>query len=426
MSAEDSTPSLPTSARVVVIGGGIIGCSVAYHLAKRGWTDVVLLERHKLTSGTTWHAAGLVVTSGFTTSTGMKVAKYTRDLYATLEQETGFATGFDPVGLLQVAANEEILEDLRRKATFGRSMGIDTHELSPREVAEQWPLARTDDILGGFLTAGDGRANPVDVTMSLSKGATARGVRVFEGVEVTGIDRARGAVSGVQTNRGPIQAEYVVNCAGMWGRAVGEMAGVSCPLQAAEHYYIILDGVDGVHRGLPVLEDPSVYGYFREETSGLMVGLFETTAAPWSLDAIPENFSFGTLDPDLDRMMPFLQNALERLPSAKDARVRQFFCGPESFTPDLAPLIGEAPELRNFFVAAGLNSLGILQGGGIGRLIADWIIDGLPGLDVAELNIDRVQPYQTNRTYRGTAPARSSVRCTRSTFRTIPSKRLGT
>jgi len=391
---------IPGSARVVIVGGGVIGCSVAYHLAKRGWSDVVLLERHKLTSGTTWHAAGLVVTSGFTTSTGMKIAQYTRDLYATLEQETGFATGFTPVGLLQVAANREILEDLRRKATFGRNVGIDTHELSPREIAEYWPLARTDDLLAGFITPDDGRANPVDVTVSLAKGAQAGGVRIVEGVEVTGIEQARGSVSGVLTDQGPIQAEYVINCAGMWGRRVGEMAGVSCPLQAAEHYYVILDGIDGMNRDLPILEDPSVYGYFREEGSGLLVGLFETTAAPWSLDGIPDNFSFGEIEPDLDRMMPYLQNALERLPSARDATVRQFFCGPESFSPDLSPLVGEAPELRNFFVAAGLNSLGILQGGGIGRLIANWIVDGLPDLDVAELNIDRFQPYQANRAYR--------------------------
>jgi 4-methylaminobutanoate oxidase (formaldehyde-forming) len=399
-SADATVRSIPSSARVVIIGGGVIGCSVAYHLAKRGWSDVALLERHKLTSGTTWHAAGLVVTSGFTTTTGMKIAQYTRDLYATLEQETGFATGFNPVGLLQVAANQEILEDLRRKATFGRHLGIDTHELSPKEVAELWPLAKTDDLLAGFITPDDGRANPVDVTVSLAKGAQAGGVRILEGVEVTGIEQARGRVTGVLTDQGFVQAEYVINCAGMWGRQVGEMAGVSCPLQAAEHYYVILDEVEGMDRSLPVLEDPSVYGYFREEGSGLMVGLFEPTAAPWSLDAIPDAFSFGQLEPDLDRMVPYLQNALERLPSAQDATVRQFFCGPESFSPDLAPLIGEAPELRNFFVAAGLNSLGILQGGGIGRLVANWIVDGLPDLDVAELNIDRLQPYQANRAYR--------------------------
>jgi 4-methylaminobutanoate oxidase (formaldehyde-forming) len=399
-SAQKVKPSIPDKSRVVIVGGGVIGCSIAYHFAKRGWSDVVLLERHKLTAGTTWHAAGLVVTSGFTTSTGMEIAKYTRDLYATLEQETGFATGFNPVGLLQVAADREILEDLRRKMTFGRSMGIDTREISPTEVGELWPLARTDDVLAGFITEDDGRANPVDVTISLSKGAQAGGVRIFEGVEVTGVTQAHGRVTGVSTDQGPIEAEYVVNCAGMWGRQIGEMAGVSCPLQAAEHYYIILDSVDGMSRSLPILEDPSVYGYFREEGAGLMVGLFETIAAPWSLDGVPSDFSFGVLEPDMDRMMPYLQSALERIPSAKDATVRQFFCGPESFTPDLSPLIGEAPELRNFFVAAGLNSLGILQAGGIGRLIANWIVDGLPDLDVAELHIDRFQSYQTNRAYR--------------------------
>jgi len=395
-----SSGSIPDRARVVIVGGGVIGCSMAYHFAKRGWSDVVLLERHKLTAGTTWHAAGLIVSSGFTTSTGMEIAKYTRDLYSTLEAETGFATGFDPVGLLQVATDPEILEDLRRKMSFGRMMGIDTREIGPREVKELWPLARTDDVLAGFFTAEDGRANPVDVTMSLSKGAQAGGVRIIEGVEVTGITHARGAVTGVETNRGPIEAEFVINCAGMWGRQVGEMAGVSCPLQAAEHYYVILDGVDGMSRSLPILEDPSVFGYFREEGTGLMVGLFEPVAAPWSLDGVPDDFSFGVLDADMDRMIPYLQRALERIPSARDATVRQFFCGPESFTPDLSPLIGEAPELRNFFVAAGLNSLGILQGGGIGRLVADWIVDGVPSLDVAELNIDRFQSYQTNREYR--------------------------
>ena len=392
--------AIPRAARVTIIGGGVIGCSIAYHLAKRGWNDVVLLERHKLTAGTTWHAAGLVVTSGFTTETGMKIARYTRDLYAGLEQETGFATGFNPVGLLQIAANKEVLGDLRRKATFGRLMGVDSIEVSPSEIRDLWPLARHDDVLAGFLTEADGRANPVDVTISLAKGAQAAGVKILEGVEVTGVLQKNGRVTGVRTEYGSIESEYVVNCAGMWARDVGELAGVSCPLQAAEHYYVILEGIDGMSRTLPVLEDPAVYGYFREEGEGLMVGLFEPVSAPWALDGIPENFSFGELDPDMDRMMPYLQNALERIPSARDARLRQFFCGPESFTPDLSPLIGEAPELRNFFVAAGLNSLGILQGGGIGHLIAHWIVEGEPDLDVAELHIDRFQRYQANREYR--------------------------
>lgn len=391
---------VPSTARVVIIGGGVIGCSVAYHLAKRGWSDVVLLEKDKLTSGTTWHAAGLIATSGFTSETSVELAKYTRDLYTQLEAETGHATGLKQVGLLQIAANEGILEDLRRKATFNQYMGIESEELSPAEVKAMWPLARTDDILAGFFAAKDGRANPVDITIALSKGAKAGGVTIREDVEVTGVSQKNGRVAGVTTSRGNVACEYVVNCAGMWGREIGLMAGVSVPLQSAEHYYIILEGIEGVHRDLPVLEDPNVYGYFREEGGGMMVGLFEPVGAPWALDGIPKPFSFGVLEPDLDRMMPYLQAALERIPDARDARVRQFFCGPESFAPDLSPVIGEAPELQNFFVAAGLNSLGILTGGGVGRLVANWIVDGLPDMDVNELNIDRFQRVEATRAFR--------------------------
>ena len=397
---DERTGSIPTTARVVIIGGGVIGCSVAYHFAKRGWNDVVLLEKHKLTSGTTWHAAGLIATSGFTTETGIELAKYTRDLYMGLEAETGYATGFNPVGLLQVAASEGTLEDLRRKATFNKYMGVESEEISPAEVKAMWPLARTDDVLAGFFAANDGRANPVDVTIALSKGAQAGGVTICERVEVTGVTQKNGRVTGVTTSLGAIQAEYVVNCAGMWGREVGLMAGVTVPLQSAEHYYIILEGIDGIHRDLPVLEDPDVYGYFREEGGGLMIGLFEPVGAPWALDGIPDPFTFRELEPDIDRMMPYVQNALERLPEAKDARVRQFFCGPESFSPDLSPVVGEAPELQNFFVAAGLNSLGILTAGGIGRLIANWVVDGLPDMDVNELNIDRFQRFDATRAFR--------------------------
>lgn len=391
---------IPANVQVIIIGGGVIGCSVAYHLAKRGWHDVVLLEKDKLTSGTTWHAAGLIATSGFTTETSVELAKYTRDLYANLEAETGHPTGFKRVGLLQVAVNEGILEDLRRKASFNKYMGVESEEIGPGEVAELWPPARTDDVLAGFFAANDGRANPVDVTMSLAAGARAGGVIVREGIEVTGILQHNGTVTGVDTTQGAIQSEYVVNCAGMWGREVGLMAGVTVPLQAAEHYYVILDGVDGIRRDLPVLEDPAVYGYFREEGGGMMAGLFEPVGAPWSLDGVPGSFSFGELEPDTDRLMPYLLEALERIPGSRDAEVRQFFCGPESFTPDLSPVVGEAPELRNFFVAAGLNSLGILTGGGVGRLVANWIVDGLPDMDVAELNIDRFRRTDATRAVR--------------------------
>jgi glycine cleavage system aminomethyltransferase T/glycine/D-amino acid oxidase-like deaminating enzyme len=397
----------PSRARVVVIGGGVIGTSVAYHLAKAGWRDVLLLERDKLTSGTTWHAAGLMVTFGSTSETSTQMRRYTRDLYAGLEAETGLSTGFKPVGFIEVAADPGRLEEYRRVSAFNRHCGVEVHEISPGEVKELFPLARTDDILAGFYVPGDGRANPVDVTMSLAKGARQRGVRILENTPVTGFLIERGTVTGVRTPAGDIEAEYVVNCAGMWARQLGELAGVNIPLQAAEHYYLITEPVAEVHSGLPVLEDPSSYGYFREEGGGLMLGLFESVCAPWHVDSIPENFSFGTLPPDWDRMAPYLQKAMERIPVSLTAGVRTFFCGPESFTPDLLPIVGEAPELRNYFVAAGLNSIGILTGGGIGQAVAQWIVDGRPDIDVTGIHIDRLQPYQRNPEYRATRTVES-------------------
>ncbi|MEV4508383.1 FAD-dependent oxidoreductase [Dactylosporangium sp. NPDC049525] len=391
---------IPQRARVVVIGGGVIGTSVAYHLAKQGVTDVLLLERDRLTAGTTWHAAGLMVTFGSLSETSTRMRQYTRDLYASLEAETGLSTGLRQCGFIEVAADTGRLEEYRRVAAFNRHLGVDVHEISPKEVLDLFPLARVDDVLAGFYVAEDGRANPVDVTMSLAKGARQRGVRILEGVAVTGVLRSRGTVTGVRTPFGDIEAETVVNCAGMWARQLGEEAGVSIPLQAAEHYYLITEPIDGVHAGLPVLEDPGSYGYFREEGGGLMVGLFEGQAAPWSVDRVPEDFSFGTLPPDWDRMAPYLEAAMGRIPVTANAGVRTFFCGPESFTPDLAPIFGESPELRGYFVAAGLNSIGILTGGGIGRALAHWIADGEPDVDVTGMHIDRLQPYQRNLRYR--------------------------
>jgi glycine cleavage system aminomethyltransferase T/glycine/D-amino acid oxidase-like deaminating enzyme len=395
-----SAPVLPSRARVVVVGGGVIGTSVAYHLAKLGWNDIVLLERDRLTSGTTWHAAGLMVTFGSMSETSTEMRKYTRDLYANLEAETGLATGLKQCGFVQVATDTDRLEEYRRVSAFNRYCGVNVQEISPREVAELFPLAKTDDVLAGFYVAEDGRANPVDVTMSLGKGARQRGVKIIEGVAVTGFLTARGAVTGVRTAFGDVEAEYVVNCAGMWARQLGELAGVNIPLQAAEHYYLITEPIDGMRGDLPVLEDPSSYGYFREEGSGLMIGLFEGEAAPWKVDGIPGDFSFGELPPDWDRMAPYLEKAMARVPISIETGVRKFFCGPESFTPDLLPIVGEAPELRNYFVAAGLNSIGILTGGGIGRALATWIIDGRPDIDVTGINIDRLHTYQRNPEYR--------------------------
>jgi glycine cleavage system aminomethyltransferase T/glycine/D-amino acid oxidase-like deaminating enzyme len=394
--------NLPDRARVVVVGGGIIGTSVAYHLASLGWQDVLLLERDRITSGTTWHAAGLMVTFGSTSETSTELRRYSRDLYARLEAETGLATGLRQVGFIELAADAGRLEEYRRVAAFNRHCGVDVHEISPGEVKELFPLARVDDILAGFYVPDDGRVNPVDVTMSLAKGARMKGVTIVEGVTVHGFPTANGAVTGVRTDRGDVEAEYVVNCAGMWARQLGAKAGVSIPLQAAEHYYLITEPIDGVDATLPVLEDPASYGYFREEGGGLMLGLFEAVCAPWKVGGVPDDFSFGELPPDWDRTGPYLEKAMQRIPISMEVGVRKYFCGPESFTPDLQPVFGEAPELKNYFVAAGLNSIGILTGGGIGRALAHWIVDGRPDVDVTGMNIDRLHTYQTNPDYRAT------------------------
>jgi glycine cleavage system aminomethyltransferase T/glycine/D-amino acid oxidase-like deaminating enzyme len=402
-----STGGFPDRAQVVVIGGGIIGMSVAYHLAHMGWTDVVVCERDRLTSGTTWHAAGLMVTFGSMSSTSTEMRLVTRDLYSRLEAETGLSTGFAPVGFIELAADGDRLEEYRRVATFNRQQGVDVHEISPAEVAGMFPLARTDDLLAGFYVPGDGRVNPVDATMSLAAGARALGVRIMEGTPVTGLATHRGCVTGVRTPAGDIECEFVVNCAGMWARQLGEEAGVTIPLQAAEHYYLITEQIPGIERTWPVIEDPASYGYYREEVGGLMIGLFEPECAPWQVDRVPEGFSFGEIPPDWDRMGPYVDKAMDRVPIARETGIRKFFCGPESFTPDLAPIVGESPELRNYFVAAGLNSIGILTGGGLGRVMAHWIVEGYPDVDVTGINIDRLHPFQANAEYRRTRTVES-------------------
>ncbi|MBC7714237.1 MAG: FAD-dependent oxidoreductase [Rhizobacter sp.] len=402
-----STQVLPKHARVVVVGGGIIGTSVAYHLAKMGWNDIVLIERDRLTSGTTWHAAGLMVTFGSTSETSTEMRKYTRDLYNKLEAETGLATGFKPVGFIEVATDKDRLEEYRRVSAFNRYCGVDVQEISPAEVKKLFPIAKVDDVLAGFYVKEDGRVNPVDVTMSMAKGARMMGVKFFEEVSATGILKKNGAVTGVKTNLGDIQAEFVVNTAGMWARQFGEMAGVNIPNQAAEHYYLITEDMKEMTADLPILEDPSSYGYFREEVGGLMIGLFEPVCAPWNVKKIPQDFSFGEINPDWDRMAPYLEKAMSRVPMSLNVGVKKFFCGPESFTPDLRPIVGEAPELKNYFVAAGLNSIGILTGGGLGRVLAHWIITGNPDVDVTGFNIDRLQVYQNNPEYRATRTVES-------------------
>jgi 4-methylaminobutanoate oxidase (formaldehyde-forming) len=327
------------------------------------------------------------------------MAKYSRELFEVLEEETGLSTGFRPIGYLQTASTPERAHKLRREADFMRLMGIEREAISPREVADMWPQLDASAVVAGFYTANEGRADPVNVAMSLAKGARLGGARVIENVTVTGFTKSRGRVTGVRTDRGDIEADYVVNCAGMWARQLGALAGVSVPLQAIEHAYLISEPFDGVSPDLPIFEDPDRFAYYREETGGLMVGLFEPVSAPWSLDGIPDDFNFGEIPSDWDRLAPFLEVAMEILPDLEHVGIRKLFTGPEAFTPDNGFLIGEAPELENFFVAAGMNSLGILTGGGAGSIVASWIVDGVAPIDVTDVDIARLSPFQANRSY---------------------------
>lgn len=407
------TTPLPARAQVVVVGGGNVGCSVAYHLTRLGVRDVLVLERHALTAGTTWHAAGLITSAGMQDETSLWMARYSRDLYARLEAETGHSTGFRAIGHLHLATNPERLEALRREAAWQRGMGVDNVEVSAREVAELFPVGRTDDVLAASYVADEGRADPVGCATAMAKGARAGGARIVEGVRVTGFETTGGRrlglwdagsadrrVTAVLTDHGRVECDTVVLAAGLWSRQVAALAGVDVPLQAAEHYYLLTDPVPGVHRDLPVVEDPDLYGYFREEGGGMLVGLFEPVAGPWQLDGAPDDFAFGTLAPDVERVGDVLAAAMTRIPGLESADVRTFFCGPESFTPDLHPMIGPAPEVDGLWVAAGFNSLGILLGGGAGSLLAQWIVDGVAPLDVTHYAVERALPHETTRRFR--------------------------
>jgi len=397
-----SPTRIPDRARVVIIGGGVIGCSIAYHLGHLGWKDVVLLERAQLTSGTTWHAAGLMTTFGSTSEPSVNMRMYTRELYAKLEEETGVSTGFERLGFIELAADDDRIEEYRRVAAFNRLCGNDVEEIGPEEIRRLFPLARVDDLKAGFYLPQDGRVNPVDATMALAKGARMQGVTLIEGVSVTGVKTKGDRVTGVTTTQGDIEAEFVVNCAGMWARQLGAMNGVTIPNQSTEHYYLITEPIEGMTRDLPIIEDPSCHAYYREEGAGLMIGLFEPVCAPWMVEGVPDDFTFGEIPPDWDRMTPFLEKAMSRIPVSQETGVRKFFCGPESFTPDMGVAFGEAPEIRNYFVAAGLNSIGIITGGGLGKIMAQWITTGDPEADITPINVDRFHPYQCNPEYRKT------------------------
>ena len=388
--------TLPTHAQIVIVGGGIVGCSVAYHLAKLGRTDVLLIEQGQLTSGTTWHAAGLVGQMRPNRSM-TQMSKYGIELYSTLEAETGLATGWKQCGSVNVARTPERMKVYKKQLALARSFGVECHEISPEEAGEKFPVMRTDDLQGALWLPGDGKANPADLCMSLAKGARNRGVKVLEHVEVTGVVTERGRVKGVRTAEGDVQCEVLVNCAGQWARQFGALAGVNVPLYSAEHFYVVTGRIDGVHPMLPVMRDPDGFIYFKEEVGGLVMGGFEPKAKPWKVDPIPSTFQFQLLDEDWDQFEVLMTNAMHRTPCLATADIKMLLNGPESFTPDGNFILGEAPELRNYFVCAGFNSAGIANSGGAGRLMAEWIVGGEPSQDVWEVDIRRFGAFTGNR-----------------------------
>jgi len=389
---------LPAAARVVVIGGGIVGASVLYHLTARGWTDVVLLERKRLTSGTTWHAAGLVGQLRATYNMS-RLASYAKELFAELERRTGTGTGFSQPGSLLVATTPGRWDEIRRNASMAQLIGVDLELIDAARVAELWPLMDASDVLGAAFIPGDGVASPVDVTQALALAARMAGAAVHEGTPVTEVVRRDGRVAGVRTPRGDIACEYVVNCTGMWARELGAAADVAIPLHAAEHFYLVTEPIDGLPDDLPVLRLPDDATYARNEAGKLMVGFFEPHAKPWASEGIPDDAEFLTLPPDWDHLEPWIERAARRIPAFGQVGIQLFFNGPESFTPDDRYVLGEAPGVPGYFVAAGFNSVGFASGGGAGRAIADWVVDGHPPMDLWEVDIRRFMPFQRNRRY---------------------------
>ena len=389
---------LPQRASVVIVGGGIVGCSLAYHLTLRGCTDVVLLERKQLTCGTTWHAAGLVGQLRATYNL-TRLAQYTTNLYASLEQETGQATGFRQTGSIAIATNLARLEELKRGASMAKCFGLEVQTLGASEIASMWPGVNVSDVVGGVYLPKDGRTNPIDTTQALAKGAKSRGARIFENCAAQEILIENGKAVGVRTQFGEIRADMVVNCAGMWAHELGAKAGTTVPLHAAEHFYIVTEPMEGLHSNMPVLRDPDGCAYFKEDAGKLLVGWFEPVAKPWGMKGIPETFSFDSLPDDLEHIEPLLAAAMHRTPALEKTGINLFFNGPESFTPDDRYLLGETPEVRNLFVAAGFNSIGIQSAGGAGKVLADWMLDGHPPMDLWDVDIRRAMPFQRNRSY---------------------------
>jgi sarcosine dehydrogenase len=380
--------SLMSHARVVIVGGGIVGCSTAYHLGKLGWKDIVVLEKHKLTSGSTFHAAGLV---GQLRSNAniTQLLKYSVELYDTLENETGLATGWKMNGGLRLACNKERMIEIERQATTAQSFGLEMQMLTPEQAQDLWPLMDVSDVMGAAFLPTDGQANPSDITQALARGARMHGVRIVEDCTVTSVQVKDCWASGVSTNLGNIECEIVVNCAGQWARELGVMAGVNVPLCSVEHQYMVTEPFDGVPRNLPTLRDPDRLTYFKEEVGGLVMGGYEPNPIPWARDGIPEGFNFSLLDSNWDHFEQLMEQALFRVPALEHAGVRTLTNGPESFTPDGNFILGEAPEVKNFYVGAGFNAFGIAAGGGAGKALGEWIVGGEPSLDLWPVDIRR-------------------------------------
>ena len=393
---------LPQKARVVIIGGGVVGCSVAYHLTRLGWQDVVLLERKQLTSGTTWHAAGLIAQLRATANM-TKLAKYSQELYGRLEEETGVATGFKRVGSITVALTEERREEIYRQAAMARAFGVDVEEISAAEVQAKYPHLNIEGVKGAVYLDKDGQGDPANIALALAKGARQRGAVIKERVKVTGVARDGLRVTGVDWqaedgDAGHIEAEMVVNCAGMWGREVGRMLGTNVPLQACEHFYIVSEPIAGLGP-LPVLRVPDECAYYKEDAGKMMLGAFEPKSKPWGMQGIPEDFEFDQLPEDFDHFEPILEWAVNRMPMLGEAGIHTFFNGPESFTPDDAYHLGRCPEMENVWVAAGFNSIGIQSAGGAGMALAQWMEDGAKPFDLGDVDVARMQPFQGNRRY---------------------------
>jgi len=393
--------TLPTHARVVIIGGGISGCSVAYHLAKAGWRDIVLLERKQLTCGTTWHAAGLI--GQLRGSLNMtRLAKYSADLYVKLEAETGISTGMRQTGSISVALTRHRREELLRSAALARAFDVEVHEISPEDVKRMYPHLNVSDVVGAVHLPLDGQCDPANIAMALARGARQMGAVIREGVKVTRVLDDGKRVSGVAYDAGgetgTIACEHVVNCGGMWGRDLAAQSGVTLPLHAAEHFYLVTEPIPGLER-LPVLRVPDECAYYKEDAGKMMLGAFEPKAKPWGMNGIPEDFCFDSLPEDFEHFEPILAMAMNRLPMFESAGIHTFFNGPESFTPDDRYYLGEAPELGNYWIAAGYNSVGIVSSGGAGMALAHWMTEGAPPFDLWEVDIRRAQPFQRNRRY---------------------------